>query len=365
MRIAIRHSIAAALLLATSACSESPTSPRQPVHSDPIDLAADWQTATPESQNIDAARLASALTRAEALPRLLSLLVVRHGKLVLEEYFNGNSADSVNDVRSVTKSVISTLVGIAVAQGRLPGVDVRIGDYLALPEMTETQKAITIRDLLRMSGGFAWDESTTLGYNEWILSGDFIGYLLRKPQAATPGTTFNYNSAAVHLLSVALQQAVGMPIAEFAERNLFAPLGITRSRWEIFPDGFVNGGSGLDLRPRDLAKLGTLWLQQGQSGPTRLLTAEYVVQGTTPTWPYWGTSLPLRDQSYGWLWWLTRTPSGAFYAQGHGGQLIYVVPALSLVVVATTNWRNAGGTAGQLTWNAVDLIVNRVLPAVR
>ena len=360
------RAVAAALLIAASACADSPTGPAR---SDPIDLALDWKTATPASQRIQADRLEAAVAHARSLPRLLSLLVVRHGKLVLEEYFNGNHADSLNDVRSVTKSVIGTLVGTAIQRGVLPAAGDPIGNYLRPPilELQPDKAAIRVRDLLTMSGGFLWDESTTLGYNEWILSGDYLGYLLDRPLVAAPGATFNYNSAAVHLLSVTLAVAAGGPLDAFADRELFAPLGIRRVRWEILPDNFPNGGSGIDLRPRDLAKLGALWLQGGRSGDRQILHAAFVQEGTQPAFPWWQTAAPLRGQSYGFLWWLTRDtqPAPGFYASGHGGQFVWVAPDLDAVIVVTTDWRNSNGLANQFSANGLDLIVNHVLPAFR
>src|SRR5262245_27332775 len=171
-----------------------------------VDLSEEWQTATPASQGLDAEGVSNAVAYARTLPRLLSLLVVRNGVLVVEEYFNGNRVDSLNDVRSVTKSVVSTLVGVALHQGRLPNLQGRLDEYLD-PSYTEglapAKRAITFRDLITMSGGFEWHESDgvlplNLEYNGWVNSPDPVAYLLARGLAAAPGTTFNYNSAGTH-----------------------------------------------------------------------------------------------------------------------------------------------------------------------
>lgn len=340
-----------------------------PGRAEPIDLSLPWVVASPESQGVDPARLQSAVDYAATLPRLLSLLVVRHGKLVAEEYFNGGGPDDLNDVRSITKSIVSALVGIAIQQGDIESVDETLGYHLQpfVQNLPPDLQDITIHDLLTMSAGFAWNESTSAGYNEWILSGDYIGYLLGQPIVDPPGTTFNYNSAAVHLLSVIVQLASDRWLYDYADDFLFGPIGITKSEWEFLPDGWPNGGSGIDLRPRDLARFGTLWLQNGMSGNTHILPENWVNRATQPAFAWWQGSDPLRDESYGYLWWLTRAtrPGPAWIANGLGGQYIYVVPGKDMVVVVTHDWRGAGGETSALSSNGLDLIVNHVLPAAR
>ncbi len=347
-----------------AACSDSPTAPAPPTV---VDLSAEWTTATPASHGIDAARLDAAVAHAGTLPRLLSLLVVRHGRLVSENYFNGNTAETLNDVRSITKSVMSTLVGIAIERGDLQ-LDGRIVDHLPewSAELTGAERQITVRHLLTMTGGWTWNESGTSAYNDWILSGDHVGFLLRRPHGNTPGQSFIYDSPAVHLLGIVMANAVGRPLPSYADEHLFAPLGITNVRWESLSGGQVNGGAGIDLRPRDLARFGALWLQRGDVGNRRVLDARWISDATQPAFAWWRANPPLGDQNYGRLWWLSRSPGpSAFFAWGHGGQFIWVSPAHDAVVVVTHDWRRAGSQAGQLAVNGLDLIINRVLPAMR
>lgn len=357
------RTIVLALLLPAAACSDGGTGPGPMI----IDLADEWSTASPGDVDIDPAAIDVAVDHARTLPRLLSLLVVRRGRLVVEEYLNGNRADSLNDVRSITKSVLSTLTGVAVRRGDIR-VDETVAPHLAAwaEEMDDADRTVTVQHLLTMSGGWQWDESTVSGYNDWLLSDDPVAYVLRRPRAATPGEAFAYNSGAVHVLGVALRDAVGRPLPEYAQEHLFGPLGITRVRWEMFENGAVNGGSGIDLRPRDLARLGQLWLQNGDAGATRILHPRWMEEGAMPAYGYWSGSPPLGRQSYGWLWWISDSPGPhAFFAWGHGGQFIWVVPSLDLVVVVTHDWRGAGDLAPQLAVNGLDLIVNHVVPAVR
>lgn len=364
-RTGLERAGAVAILAMAAACGDGPTGPR--LRGEPVDLSAEWEVGSPASMGVDPGVMADATAHARTLPRLLSLLVVRHGVLVVEEYFNGNRADSLNDARSVTKSVVSTLTGIAARRGEVT-LSTPIGPHLTpwAGQLDEAERAISVAQLLTMTGGWQWDESTTTGYNDWVLSGEPIEYLLRKPLAANPGTRFTYNSAAVHLLATVLEDATGTSVQEYAEEHLFRPLGIRRARWEIFPDGSANGGAGLDLRARDLAKLGQLWLQNGDAGGERVLDASWTANGSSPAFVYWSVPPPLRDQSYGFLWWLTRSPSlPAFFAWGYGGQFVWVTPALNLVVVVTHEWRNAGSYANDQARNGLDLIANHVIPAVR
>ncbi|MEJ2205319.1 MAG: serine hydrolase [Gemmatimonadota bacterium] len=356
--------LALASLCFVVACADSPVAPAS---FEAVDLSLPWQTADPRALSVDVAPLEEAADEAGNLDRMRSLLVVREGRIVLERYYHGFTRDSLADVRSVTKSVVSTLVGIALAQGELRSLDLTVGELLP-PELgtpTGAQSAITLRHLLTMSGGFLWDESGVSEYNNWRLSGDFIGHLLDRPVVDAPGSTFNYNSAAVHLLGVLLELAVGTPLPVFADLTLFGPLGISRRRWEGMIDGSVNGGAGLDLRPRDLARLGQLFLQGGRSGHRRILPREWVDLATAPSYDWSTPSGPVAALTYGYLWWIDRERD-AFLAWGYGGQFVYVAPSRALVVVATTEWRylSQEGGPSALTSAVLDVIVNGIVPAV-
>jgi CubicO group peptidase (beta-lactamase class C family) len=350
-------------IVGPAGCADSPVVPRT---FEPVDLSAPWRTADPGLVGLDPGRLEAAAEDAGALERMRSLLVVRDGFLVLERYYHGFSRDSLADVRSVTKSVVSTLAGIALGQGGLSSLDLTL-EQLLRPELgvpSEEQMAITVRHLLTMSGGFQWDESGVAEYNDWRLSGDFIQYLLDRPLVSAPGSTFNYNSAAVHLLGVLLEGAIGTSVPLFAELTLFEPLGVSDVRWEWMIDGSVNGGAGIDLRPRDLARFGQLLLQGGRSGRHRVLSKGWVDLATTPAYDWSSQAGPIQDLTYAYLWWVDRERD-AFFAWGYGGQFVYVVPSRALVVVATTEWRylSREGGPGALEAAVLDIIVNGIVPA--
>lgn len=328
----------------------------------PLDLAAPWLPADPAEAGFDAEALAGAAARAAAIPRCRSLLVARHGRLALERYFGTGHQQLLFDVRSVTKSVVSTLAGIAVRDG-LVGLDDSIAGYLGPPHVLDgADAAVRLRHLLTMTSGFQWNELTGPDYNQWLSSADRVQYLLNRPHVFEPGSQFTYNSAAVHLLGVALQNAAGLPLPLFAAERLFRPLGIVAVNWEALDPGTVNGGAGIQLRARDLLKLGQLYLQRGWSGETSVLPEDWIDEATRPQFSWRSRFGPLSSLSYGRLWWTSDAEPAAFMAWGYGGQFVYVVPSLDLVVVATTDWRQLADP-NALEADVLDVIVDGVVAA--
>ncbi|MCE2398103.1 MAG: serine hydrolase [Gemmatimonadetes bacterium] len=221
--------LAGALLLV--ACNESAAP--EPLEPPNIDLALPWTTASVADVGGSAELVPAGLEKARANDRMLSLLVVKNGRLVVEEYFGRAGPADLHDMRSVTKSVVSALTGIVIDRGYVGHVDSPIGGFLdsLVSDLEPEKAAITVENLLTMTSGLEWDESGGFGdYSEWIRSDDHIGYLLDKPLVAEPGTRFTYNSAAVHLLGVVLEQATGMRLPEAADELLFSGMGIARSR---------------------------------------------------------------------------------------------------------------------------------------
>ena len=373
MRI-IRTLSVPALLVALAACGDSTTAPPvplPPVPDGPIELSAPWVEAPPGLVGVDEAGLNAAFEQASGIGRLRSLLVVKDGLLIAEEYFGGASVETLHDVRSVTKSVVATLTGIAIDEGHIASLDDPIDLYLdpAVAPLTTEQRAITVRHLLNMTGGFEWDETGGGGdYAAWITSGEHIGFLLDRPLETPPGSAFRYNSAAVHLLGVVVASAVDEPLEVFADRVLFSPLGVTTVAWEGLSGGFVNGGAGIDLRARDLLRFGQLYLQDGVSGDGDVLPHGWVGAATQPAFTWRASYGALDSYTYGRLWWISESqPETAYLAWGYGGQFIYVVPDLELVVVATTNWSGLTlvGGPGPVERAVLDVVVDRIHPAAR
>lgn len=333
-----------------------------------VDLALPWTAATPESVDMDGGALFVAGELAGRVERFRSLVVARRGRLVYERYYGGSSVGTLADVRSVTKSVVSTLVGIAIEEGHIEGLDQPITDFLRSPahRIRSDHRAVTVGHLLSMSSGFEWAESGATQYNDWIRADDHVDYLLDRPLVASPGDSFTYNSAAVHMLGVLLEAATGRSLPAYADEVLFEPLGIHGRDWEALSETSFNGGSGLDLRPRDLARFGQLFLQRGWSARAPIVPAGWVADATTPGFePFPGVG-PINALSYGFLWWVD-LDRDAYFAWGYAGQFVYVAPSLELVVVATTDWRGVGADIGsaRLQEEALRIILDRVLPAIR
>jgi CubicO group peptidase (beta-lactamase class C family) len=358
-----RTAVALALLAGTAACGDSPSGPSE---RGDIDISLPWQYAEPAALGMDGPALERAASQAGALPRMRSLVVVREGRIALERYYNGFGPDSLADLRSVTKSVVSMLTGIAMDQGGISSLDLTLGELLTqdLGIPSAAQAPISLRHLLTMSGGFQWDESGVAEYNDWRRSGDFVQYLLDRPVVSEPGTAFTYNSAAVHLLSLLVERSMGASLILFANVGLFQPLGITRGQWEGMIDGTVNGGAGLDLRPLDLARLGQLYLQRGRSGGRTVVRGDWVDLTTEPAYDWSRRVGPAGGITYGHLWWVDRDRD-AFFAWGYGGQFLYVVPARRLVVVTTTDWSLLSQEGGPAALEAavMEVIVEGVVPA--
>jgi CubicO group peptidase (beta-lactamase class C family) len=354
--------LAAATLaaVALAACGDVVGPPVPGAH---IDLQAAWSEATAPDVGLDIGTLRRASDSAAAMPAFRSLLIARHGRLVLEQYYHGTDANTLFDVRSVTKSVVSTLTGIAAHEGEIPTLDTSVAAFLVPPySFTSEDSAITLRDLLTMSSGFVWDDDTD--YLPWLQTTNHVQALLDLPHAYPPGAAFDYNTAAVHMLSVALRQAIGDDLPHYAAVHLLAPLGVKRITWQTVEPGVVNGGAGLAMTGRDLLKLGQLMLQDGWSGAQSVVPEQWVHDATIPHYA-WRVDYGFQHGvSYGYLWWTADAPVPAFFAWGFGGQFVYVVPSLDLVVVTTTDWSQmTNQVAFDTAVHIMGLIATQILPA--
>jgi CubicO group peptidase (beta-lactamase class C family) len=256
------------------------------------------------------------------LRHVQSVLVSVGGELRAERYFRSRRPEDLSNVHSITKSILSTLVGIALADGSLD-LDTRAAEVLTAPPPDPRKSEITARHLLTMTSGLdaegRWDIDEIADRGESWAEGP-----LAAPRVAEPGTAFAYNNGAAHVLSVLLARRARRPLLELAEERLFGPLGIADYRWPTDPDGNPLGYGHLELRPRDLLKLGQLYLDGGRD----VLPADYVAAATTAA----TAGGPPEATAYGYLWWVT---DNGFFGGGFAGQYLYVVPALGLVAVTT------------------------------
>jgi CubicO group peptidase (beta-lactamase class C family) len=344
--------------------SSSPPSPPPPSIT-VIDISKPWATVAPADVAMDEVKLGRAASDAAAIPRFRSLLVARHGQLVAQNYFGGAQASTLFDVRSVTKSVVSLLTGIALQSGKLSGLQATVGQYLGAPYILDDgDRAVTVQQLLTMTSRYQWNDG--VDYNPWVLSSDHIQFLLDRPQT-DPSGTFTYDSAAVNMLGFILQTAVGEPLPQYADQVLLGPLGVTSAVWEQLETNMWNGSAGLQLTAQDMLRVGQLVLQGGKSGNQQLVPQSWIQSATTPQFTWRDTYGPQLGTTYGYLWWLAEPPATiAYFAWGYGGQFVYVVPSLDLVVVATSDWQGlvAEGTdPAVLAETMLGVVINDVLPA--
>jgi CubicO group peptidase (beta-lactamase class C family) len=357
-----------------------------PVCGTPAALNDGWIAASPESVGLDSTRLcriAARLTETEA--DVHAVVIVRHGKLVFEQYFRGYDepwgepdgihdfdATTRHDMRSASKSVISLLIGIAIDRKLIASVDEPVVKFF--PEFSALKTPgwdnISLRHLLTMSSGIKWDENRAWDdpANDEPHLGDEvdpIGYVLAKPIATPPDTVWNYNGGSTDVLGNILERVSGKPLQAFAREALFQPLGMTDWEWKTYPkNGKVASAGGLRLRPRDAAKIGQLVLNRGIWDGRQIVPAAWIAQSTAPRFQaigYFGGLF-----FYGYQWWLGRTLSGDkevpwIAAVGLGGQRIFVVPDLDLVVMMTSGLY----TSGQQGHAEIDILSNFVIPSLR
>jgi len=296
-----------------------------------------------------------------------SVIMVRNGYIVLEEYPSPvYDQDRLHELYSVTKSFTSALVGIAIHRGFIEGIDQKVLDFF--PERTVAnldprKHSMTLEHLLTMTAGLEWDEWTypymdSQGvsdprntYIHMMLSADSVQFVLDRPMAYDPGTHWVYNSGASHLLSAIIEQASKYPALDFAREFLFGPLGISVVAWTQHSQGPYYGGHGLNLRPRDMAKFGYLYLNNGTWNGKQIVPAEWVAESTETQF------LPSKNRGYGYQWW-TLPRIGVYDASGLFGQRIFVVPDHDMVVVFTANIREGSNPENEL-------LQDYILPAVK
>lgn len=308
-----------------------------------------------------AARLAPAYERAAQLSNLRSLLVSVDGQIVGERYYGGATRTRATNVKSVSKSVISALVGIAIAEGKLDSVRQPIGPLFARELRTgddaQEKREITVADLLSMRAGL---ESTSFGaYGRWVRSSNWVRAALERPMVDDAGGPMIYSTGNTHLLSAALTRVTGMSTLAYARRKLGEPLGIEIPAWPRDPQGIYFGGNDMRLTPRAMIAIGELYRNRGKVGKRQIVPAWWVDSSFVVR-----TFSPWNGHGYGWGWW--GRPAGEYrvhFAWGYGGQFIFIVPELRATVVMTST------ANGPREWGHLDalheLLDQYVIPALR
>ncbi|TYL52885.1 serine hydrolase domain-containing protein [Agromyces mariniharenae] len=371
-----------AFAILAAGCTGTPTPPGGPASSasaptlDPVlpvatsdaDLAVDRQLA--EALDVEFA--------SDAYAGLTSVMVLADGRTVYERYFDSTATDHLH-VWSVTKSIVSTLVGIAIGEGKIPGVGAILAELLPdhAEDMAPAVAGITLEQLLTMSAGLADDLPS---------ADDAVGSILGQ-QTLDPTTGFSYANNSAHLVAAILVEATGVPLLEYARTALFDPLGIaTRPAeqptfadwadlndlsdfgWYVDPQGINLGGLGLWLRAQDLAKIGLLYLDHGAWNGRQVVPADWVKAATTEHVPLEAGVegfAPTGEVGYGYLWWTSLVDgAAAFSANGSFGQRVLVVPARDLVVVTQANLVSATRDWAPVDTAINDAIVSLIAPAL-
>jgi len=292
------------------------------------------------------------------LPRLHSLLISRGSDLIFEEYYNGTDPTRPANMKSASKSVISALVGIAIDNGHIKSENEKIADYF--PELISARsnsdkQSISIKNLLTMQSGL--ETTSNRNYGKWVLSDNWVAFAVNQPLVAAPGTRMLYSTGSTHLLSAILAKATGMNTKQFAQEMLTSKLGYSMSYWSQDPQGIYFGGNDMEMTPRQMLTFGNLYLNDGRHQGQQVLSERWVeISHQTHARSPRG-----QGRFYGYGWWL-RDLAGMQVpvAWGYGGQLIFVVKELDLVVVATSDSKPGPSRRGHLG-RLYDLVETEIL----
>jgi CubicO group peptidase (beta-lactamase class C family) len=293
-----------------------------------------WRTSSPEAQGLDSAILADAFDYVRAhRTRIHSLSIVRNGYLVLDATFFPFQPNQLHDVASVTKSITTTLIGVAIGDGKLRGGNqpmLAVFPRRAVQNRDVRKERLTVEHLLTMSSGldclYSGGESTL---RDMRRSSDWIQFMLDRPMVADPGTKGEYCSSGMHLLSGIVSEATAMSAFEYGRHRLFRPLGILDAGWPADPNGISHGWGDLRLKPLDMARIGYLWLKEGQWKGQQIIPRSWMTSAIQPRARVLG-------EEYGYGLWLNRSRDPfVFEANGRGGQRITVLPSKHLVLAIT------------------------------
>lgn len=321
-------------------------SPQKPKFPDEIELRQAFERSEPEAQGVSSAFLERFIEELQSIPETVvhSLMILRNGKVIAEGSFAPYREEVWHISHSLCKSVVSLAVGIAIAEGRFT-VESKVNDLLKnrKPVTAITRKNLQVKHLLMMSSGILVSETAAVTGNEWTKS------CLESAQRFEPGKKFHYNSMNTYLLSVILHEVTGEGLIEYLKPRLFEPLGIDRIHWELSPEGIEKGGWGMYMCLEDMAKLGQLCLQEGEWNGKQLVPREWIadagrfhIDSTSGKGKY----------GYGYQMWLGKRP-GSFLFNGMLGQIVYVIPDLSMVFVLT------GGSDNLYRDNMTNLLIEK------
>jgi len=351
--------ILTAVMLCAAGKNDMPLDDKHAVYK-PLEMD-DWAVSTPAEQGIDPNSVLQFYQDGEKLPSLYSLLVIKNGFLVAEKYFNGQKAENANPTASVTKSILSALVGIALREGFLLNLDQKMMPFF--PELKgqdydPRKNQITIRHLIKMRSGYPRDEADPY-VKQLFTKSNWIPFLVEFPVTGDPGSQFAYCNFASHILGIIVSRAANMSLLTLGERFLFDPLDMKPGFWPQDSSGYYIGAGEMAATPRDLAKFGLMYLQNGSFKGTQVIPKEWAKESlrTYSQDAYKQLGTYFRNVGYGYLWWSANVGNHSFhYAWGHGGQLIIILHDLNMVVVSTAD--NLFGQFGEASWKKEGAVID-------
>lgn len=347
-----------ALILVLSACSDRNHAQSAPVRENPVretssygmmesepmpapEIDNGWEFDAPENHNMDPdvfTRLHTALADSS----VYAMVTAKDGVIIDEYYQDGYDEKSLFALHSCSKSFTSALVGIAIEQGAIDGVDDPLSQYL--PQVLRLDDAVkrqlTLRHLLTQTSGLEWYEwgGGRSNWSEFRAAPNWVDYILGRRMVTQPGSSFNYSTGNTHLLSAALERATGMSALEYGRMYLFEPLGMDSVIWGTDPQGVIDGGNGISMTARDAARFGQLYLDGGVWNGEQIIPAGWLEESTAVQ----NAGPGGRTGEYGYQWWVRPFGAGnysAYYAFGAWGQYIFVVPELELVTVIASRYQ--------------------------
>jgi len=388
LRKAVSGFVALALLSVSSASAQAPVGAAYRV---PRAINDGWKTASADQLGVDSARLAALTAAIRAWPELgvHAIVIERAGHLIYEEYFDGfderwgeslgrvtMTPDLRHDLRSVTKSVVSALAGIAVASRAISSLHQPVVEWFPeYPELNSAERRrVTLAHVLSMTSGLQWNEDvpyTNPRNDEIVMTRDAqpLRYALSRPFALAPGSDFTYNGGLTQVMAAVIERATKTSIQEYARTQLFEPLGITDVEWAGSLAGMPAAASGLRLRARDLAKFGSLYLHDGRWNGTQIVPADWIDRSTRRHFrfrPRSGADAG-GEFGYAYFWWYSCYSTGAGLVEartavGNGQQRIFVLPGLDMVVTILAGRYNDFTTGATL---GARILREHVLPAVK
>ncbi|HVO72949.1 MAG TPA: serine hydrolase, partial [Ignavibacteriaceae bacterium] len=331
----------------------------------PAERGDDFICASLADVNIDSTYIYNLINKIlnQEIPNIHSLLILKDGKLVLEEYFYNYFFNRPHRIHSVTKSITSALIGIAIDKHLIRNVNEPVEKYFmdyGTAKWVREKYNIQIQHLLSMSAGLDWKSLTLNESNDdmdMYKAEDFYKFLLNKEMKFEPGSNFCYNNGLSLMLCRIIEKSSGLSLKAFADENLFSPLNIENYSWDVAENGVTRTDGGLKMLPRDMLKFGLLYLNQGKWKNKQLIPIDWINSSTKKIFN-------TDSRSYGWHWWIKNYSINhklfeTFYAMGYGEQAIIIVPKESLIVVITA------GNYLQLEHRPFEIMAKFILPAIK